>query len=236
MRKYWLKVVFGALAVFAVGMIVVSAIRSGRSSVREIVDGTGPISIPLPSMVPFNLDGVRIGSIRRLTIYRSAAKTPSSLNVTVQLPDSISSARFANCILVADSLENIDEHTSFRCAAAADTAGKGFVPFGSVLLRGRNDTIPLLLPQRTVRDFTEQHRGGSDGPNGDAGDSIDAVADSIVDRAESRADSLEKAAEDAANRAAGAGERARASIQLQADSIRRVARQLSDSVRAAAAH
>ncbi len=230
MRNYWLKVAFGALAVFLVGMVAVSAVRRGGASVKDIVQGNGPISIPLPAMVPFNLDGTRLGSIRRLTIYRSDSKTPSGVTLTVQLPDSIASERLGHCILLADSLENIDEHTSFRCGTVSDTAGKDLRRFGSVLLRGRSDSFPLLLPERTIRDFTNHTSSRSRRATVDASD----AADSVEQQADALADSIETAATDEANRLAGAGERMRASHVERADSIRSAAKHQADSIRTAA--
>ena len=48
MRSYWLRMIFGALAVFAIGMVGVSMIRRGRAKVTEVMAGTGPLTIPLP--------------------------------------------------------------------------------------------------------------------------------------------------------------------------------------------
>lgn len=169
MRNYWIKIAVGAVIIFIVGIVGIRAVRSGASGVRNVVNGTGPISIPLPSMVPFNLDGIRLGSVRRLTIYRSDSKTPSHLTVEVQVPDSIVSDRLAKCILTIDNLDNIDEHTTFNCAAATDTSGKDLIPFGTLKLRSRADTFPLLLTRRAVNDMTHRHQ---------ADDSTDAADDS----------------------------------------------------------
>jgi hypothetical protein len=167
MRNYWIKVGLGAVVIFVIGLIAVRAVRSGASGVRNVVNGTGPISIPLPSMVPFNLDGVRLGSVRHLTIFRSDSKTPSHIKVEIQIPDSITSERLTKCILTIESLDNIDEHTSFLCATAADTAGKELVPFGTVAVRSRSDSFPLLLPQRAVNDMTKRHQAGDSADTSD---------------------------------------------------------------------
>ncbi|MBA2627843.1 MAG: hypothetical protein H0U85_07505, partial [Gemmatimonadales bacterium] len=208
MRKYWLKVALGAFAIFAVGMIVKSLIDKGRSSVHDMVDGSGPISIPLLGIMPFNLDGTRLGSIHRVTVFRSDPKTPSRLDVVVQLPDSIASARLASCILTADDLQKFNSRTSFRCATASDTANKSLVPFGAILVRGRPDSFPLLLTPETVRDFTERHASSS--PRGrrdrttpaDArADSLRELADSISQAADARADSITLAVDQQTDRA-----------------------------------
>ncbi len=219
MRNYWIKILLGALGIFVIGMLGVSAVRRGHTVVHDVVDGTGPISIPLPSFVPFNLDGVRLGSVRRLTIFRSAAQKPSHLSVSVQLPDSVTSERLSRCILVVESLEHVNEHTSFRCAAAGDTAGKSLVPFGTVALRGRSDSFPLLLPRQAVEDMTKDH---------------DAAADTTESRGDRLADSILAAVDTAVNNASGRQEQVRQAGAQTADSVRRVWHQRADSIRRAA--
>ena len=61
MRTYWLRILLGALAVFAVGMIGVTFARRTRDKVNAVVTGSGPLSIPLP-FVPFELEGSKLGT------------------------------------------------------------------------------------------------------------------------------------------------------------------------------
>jgi hypothetical protein len=49
MRNYWLRIVLGAAAIFIVGMIGVSLVRGGIAKVNSVVEGDGPITIPLPA-------------------------------------------------------------------------------------------------------------------------------------------------------------------------------------------
>lgn len=160
MRNYWLRIVLGALVIFGVGMVIARMIRRGSVAVHEIAEGSGPISMPLPGFVPFSLDGNRLGSVRRITMYRDAPKKPSSFVVSVSLPDSISSDRLARCIILVDTSQNtagtsvnINGKTAFRCLSAADTAGKDLVPFGSIVIRARGDSFPFLLPRRVVNEM-----------------------------------------------------------------------------------
>ncbi len=219
MRNYWLKIALGTLGVFVLGMLLITLVRKGRNTVHDVVEGSGPLSIPLPPMVPFNLDDTRLGSIRHLTVYRSSPKVPSRFAVAVQLADSTSAARLASCILYIKSLDNVDEHTSFRCGAVTDTAGLDLVPFGAVTLRGTTDSFPLLLPRSAVQDL----RGTRD----HVADSMNAMGDHL-------ADSIMQAVSGAVDSTVGAQSDVRERGQVMADSIRDLWRARADSIRAAA--
>ena len=88
MRTYWLRILLGALAVFAVGMIGLTFARRTRDTVTAVVTGSGPLSIPLP-FVPFELEGNKLGRLERLVVNREAPKKVSSVDLEVKLDDSL---------------------------------------------------------------------------------------------------------------------------------------------------
>lgn len=185
MRNYWLRIVLGALAIFAVGMLIAKMVRRGSVAVHQIAEGSGPISVPLPGFVPFSLDGNRLGSVRRITMYRDAPKRPSSFVVSVSLPDSVASDRLARCIILVDTSQNsagtsadINAKTAFRCLSAADTAGKDLVPFGSIVIRSRGDSFPFLLPRKVVDEMRNPSRPTADSISAAVAESLGA-ADSV---------------------------------------------------------
>jgi hypothetical protein len=190
MRNYWLKIVLGALVIFVVGMVIAKGINKGSQAVHQIAEGAGPISIPLPGFVPFRLDGTRLGSVRRITMYRSAPKLPSSFAVSVQLADSVPTDRLASCIIMLDADArsggsfNINAETAFRCLTPADTAGKNLVPFGMINLRSRPDSFPVLVPRQVIADLQrEAQDGGNDSVPANLGDSIQAEVKRSMDSA-----------------------------------------------------
>ena len=65
MRNYWLRIALGAAAIFTVGMIGVSLARQGVGHVRGVVEGSGPITLPV-AFVPFKLDGRKLGTITKV--------------------------------------------------------------------------------------------------------------------------------------------------------------------------
>jgi hypothetical protein len=221
MRNYWMRIALGALAIFVVGMIGVTLVRRGVSGVTAVAEGTGPITLPI-AFVPFKLDGQKLGTIHRIKIYRSAPHKVKSVNLLVRLADSITPARMEHCILVAESFEKIDEKTTIRCAAAADTAGRDLAAIGKVSFTSGHQTFPLLMPRKAIRELTDS---GSASERSDSLNEIRAQqADSIDDATEARVDSITEAAERRADSIVQAH-------QPKLDSIQREGRRMADSLR-----
>jgi hypothetical protein len=231
MTNYWLKIVAGALAIFAVGMLAVKLIGRAKDRIEVVATTSDPITIPFPgSFVPFNLDGRRVGSLKEMTVYRSAPKVPDHVDLQVALADSFSSSRLSGCILVAEKIDNIDQHTSFTCMTAKDTAGRGLAALGGILVRGsEGGRFEVLAPRKQIEDFRrsfseERAQRASDAAEARA----DSVADSIETAANRIADSVEAAAESSRGEVEARIDRQRA----VADSIRNAAQQQAEQARA----
>ena len=69
MRSYWLRILLGAFAVFAIGMLGVTMVRRGRNKVEAVFAGAGPLTIPTP-FVPFQLAAT--SSVRSTTSWSTA--------------------------------------------------------------------------------------------------------------------------------------------------------------------
>src|SRR5215212_7252201 len=126
MRNYWLRIIVGAVAVFCVGMVGVTLARQGIGRVRGVVEGSGPITLPV-AFIPFKLDGEKIGTIQRIKIFRTAPNQVRSVNVRVRLADSVSPGRLDPCILVAEGFEHVNSETTVLCSTAEDTVGENLV-------------------------------------------------------------------------------------------------------------
>ncbi|MEO8201686.1 MAG: hypothetical protein ABI679_14250 [Gemmatimonadota bacterium] len=214
MKSYWFKIIFGAMGIFLVGMLVVTAIRKTRNQVRVISQTSDPINIPFPfGIIPFKLNGTKLGSIQHLTLLRDAPKGISNVRLTVKLADSMSADQLADCFLVVDDVQHINERTTFRCVKS-DTAGMALVPYGIVSLEGNNTTFPLLLPASEIANLR------SDGADQEIEDSADSLATAAQELADSiREVNLERA------------DSIRDEMLERADSIREAALHLADSVR-----
>jgi hypothetical protein len=242
MRTYWLRILLGALAVFAIGMIGVTLARRTKDKVTAVVTGSGPLSIPLP-FVPFELAGNKLGRLERLVVNREAPKKVSSVDLEVKLDDSLLVQGLAGCRLAAnlesDSSKTGDvnfrthrlEDRAFFFCAKTDT---GLVEFGTVKLTPGDVTVPLLVPV----SLAEQLRSGNWGDHNSA-DSTDAIAEraeSLAGKAAAAADSIAEVEERRADEARAVGSRLgdslRAAGKMRAESLHTVLGRLADSLKA----
>jgi hypothetical protein len=206
MRKYWLKIVFGALAIFAVGFTLVSGARRLKAT---FVSNEG-IKIPLGSFIPFKLDDLKVGSLRQLVIKRSSPKVISGFDLRVRVTDSVAFLRLQTCHLSVSDPNHFDERTTFLCVQS----DSGYQAFGQVHVEMRDADnsreldIALLLPDAVVREF---QKPPADSIRGLAADSIAAaVGERVRVQARAWADSVKAAALD----------KAAARYKQRADSIR----------------
>jgi hypothetical protein len=186
MRNYWLRIFFGALAIFVVGMVGVTLARQGAGKVRGVVEGSGPITLPV-AFIPFKLDGEKIGTIQRIKIFRTTPNHVRSIDVRVRLADSVSPGRLDPCILVAEGYENINSKTTVLCSTAEDTVGENLVAVGQIALSKSERTFKLYMARDAIQELTD-----SDvvfvGGDSLAGPGVNE--DSIAQQAERRADSI----------------------------------------------
>ena len=185
MRNYWLRIIFGAVAIFAVGMVGVTLARQGIGHVRDVVEGNGPITVPV-AFLPFKLNGERLGTIQRIRINRLAPKQVSSVNIVVRLADSVEPSRLERCILVAEGFEDINSRTTFRCATPQDTVNEDLVRVGDLTLTTGGQSFRLLMPRDAIRQLTDSDVVFVGADTG----LIMQRADSISMAAERKADSI----------------------------------------------
>jgi hypothetical protein len=199
MRNYWLKILLGALGVFAVGMIGVTIVRSGIAKVNSVVEGDGPITIPL-GLVPFALAGERLGKLDHVTLYRESPNHVSEVELTVDLADSLLAQGLAGCRLVAN-IEGDDqergvnirvgregaERNAFSCLPPADSTPADFVEYGVAIFNPGEVEVPLLLPAELVAELQSLDFGRDSA----AADSFafEVTADSIAVQVERSLDS-----------------------------------------------
>ena len=88
MRTYWLRILLGAAGIFAVGMLILSAVRATRSRVRSVAESSESITIRLP-FVPFRVDGARLGTFERIVLNRDAPEDLRSVDLHVDLDDAL---------------------------------------------------------------------------------------------------------------------------------------------------
>ena len=223
MRNYWFKILLGAFAVFCVGMIGVTLVRSGVNRVHQVVEGDGPLTIPL-GFIPFSVEGERLGTIDRLVLQRPEPRKVSAVEVHIDVGDSLVAQGLSGCRLAANleggsDGDGVNVHVGEDSAAFAclkgDSVPADLEEFGHALLEPGDVKIPLFLKRELVTELKE-------------GFSEDSVAESIVN-----ADSIAEAAKEQAESAlAAAGLQRDPVLKVRlGDSLRRVGRVRRDSIR-----
>jgi hypothetical protein len=227
MRNYWFKIVLGALAVFAVGMVLRAAFLSTRARVKAIAGSTVPISIPL-AFVPFRLDGDRLGTFDRAVLIRKSPRQVSGLRLGVKLSDSAAAARLSGCDLLAKfgpergggGAEFAD--ANFACVKGDSVVAHGAERFGEVGFEPGSFSVALYVPAEVARNLRHEMVQNMDIRAEVAGDSIAAAAERM-------GDSIGEAA-------ARFGDSVARVQQLRGDSLREAAMRTADSARARARH
>jgi len=156
MRWYWTKIVLSALAVFVVGFVGLQVFRSGKREVVRVVRSDSDITIPLP-FVPFNFDGTKLGTFRKLVLHRTGPERVSGVDVTVRLADPAALDRFKECHLTVDNPTQLNESSSFRCVPFDES----MTSFGTIRVQTKDldgdwveaAVIPLALPNEVARSI-----------------------------------------------------------------------------------
>jgi hypothetical protein len=218
MRGYWLRILLGALGIFAIGMLIVTAVRATRSRVRSVAGSSDPITIPLP-FVPFRIDGERLGTFERIVIKRDAPNDLRSVDLHVDLGSTATVERLQRCTGVLAELHSNPGgggrtlHDAQFVCVHDDSARMALEQLGDVHFVPGDHTSPLLVPPEVANELRREmiqmraRRGD---------DSLAARAESIAAEAERAADSIGEAA------------------SRMADSITRFHERWADSIRSAA--
>jgi hypothetical protein len=162
MRNYWLRIVLGALGIFAIGMIGVSIVRGAHRKIHSVFEGSGPITIPL-GLSPFVLAGERLGNLDRVTLHRESPSRVSAVELEVDLTDSLLARGLSGCRLAAnfegDNTErgvnirvNRDHKGAFHCVPE-DSTPPDLIDFGVAVFRPGDVEVPLLLPTDLVTEL-----------------------------------------------------------------------------------
>jgi hypothetical protein len=174
MQKYWMRIALGALAIFAVGMVARALINRVHSRIHGVVEGSGPLSIPL-AFIPFKLGEDKLGSLERVTLLRDTPRRVPSVELEVELTDSFVARGLEGCRLAANLDSDGDGQRgvniqrgpfgegTFWCAGD-DSASAALVEYGHAVFRPGNVTVPLLLPPDLITELQDLDLGGDSSP------------------------------------------------------------------------
>jgi hypothetical protein len=156
MRSLWTRIGLGALGVFIVGMLFLTAAREAGSAVRGAISRTvantlhGSAVAPAPARLPFRLDGTELGQIRRLAISREARGALPDVKLEVELADLSSLARLSRCDLVPDGNGDVAFDKGFHCAGSRQ---RELIPVGEAVFTPSDLTRPVKVERSMEPDL-----------------------------------------------------------------------------------
>ena len=191
MRSIWIRAGVGALAVFAVGMLLYSAVRSTKARAKQALlelkselDSGAVVALgKVDRAVPFVLDGRTLGRLTSLDLGPGAGGTPSLRALVALDRDHLDAAMLSACDLVPVNPEQFEVSQGFRCAAPSERGLHSlgevvFEPTGVVRPVRANRATLAALRQRGTITIDSSHPGVHANVAGDSGELVSINADS----------------------------------------------------------
>ena len=149
MRSIWVRAGVGALAVFALGMMLYTAVRTTKAKARqalmefksELDSGSAVGFGHLDRAIPFIVDGRTLGQLTSLTLNPGEGGTPALRALVTLDRDHLDPAMLSSCDLVPLSPDKFEVSQGFRCATPAD---RGLRSLGEV----RFEPVGVVRPVR----------------------------------------------------------------------------------------
>ena len=237
MRNYWFRILLGAFAIFAIGMVGVSLIRRGVAKVNSVVDSDEPLTIPL-AFVPFVLSGERLGTLDHVMVLRDSPRQVRSVELAVELEDSLLAQGLAGCRLATNfesdrkggsgiDIRTVDSSKSTFWCLSGDSVPADLVEFGEAVFEPGEVRVPLYLQQDLVQELRKGFADDS------AAALTEAQADSLTELVELKTDSAMSQARslDSIGRLGSRfGDSLRAQALRQLDSVRAELEPMVDSL------
>jgi vacuolar-type H+-ATPase subunit H len=242
MRNYWLRIALVVVALFAAGIMAGTVMKRGVNRVQAVVEGTGPLALPV-SIIPFKLNGQRLGTISKVVLHRDVPKHIAAVELEVKLSDSLLARGLEGCRLAANFDADHDPSGSqihpgrlsggvFSCLHG-DEPAPHLQEFGHAVFQPGDVHVPLLLPNDIVDDLKQGEFGSQ--AQDSIGAAMEATADSIEADAEARAESIAAEAESRADSIVARSQRLLDSLREEGsrrgDSTRRAAPRVPDPPR-----
>ncbi|HEX5386946.1 MAG TPA: hypothetical protein VFW66_09625 [Gemmatimonadales bacterium] len=133
---------------FVVGMGLIAAVHHGVLRAKTLAHSTEPVDIPL-AMLPFQVDGSKLGTLRGIEFTRSAPDDVTGMRVSVRLSDSGKAKLLDGCVLAIGSanVQSDARSLGFRCLRGGDSSLAGLKRFGEVVLQPGGVVLSVMVPR-----------------------------------------------------------------------------------------
>jgi hypothetical protein len=173
MKAYWIKIALGALGIFVLGMVLISAGKHGVDHAREAIQNS---ALRLASADgPFMVDGRRLGNLSSLQLLPGENEGIPRIELAVRLDANVAQADLGDCILVVPENEKMGEN-GLQCMPS-EAAGKvDLVEIGSVRIEPSGEVLPLEIPRAMLngRDWADHFRRSPAGSHAASGFQLQA--------------------------------------------------------------
>ena len=164
MKRYWTRITLGALGIFALGMLVVSA---GRQGVEHIKQHVMQQTVRLAGNgAPFQVDNRRLGMLTQVEMDPERSENFPFVTLTVLLDSSLAAANLGDCTLLARDLESLKSDKGLHCAVGMSR--DSLVEMGLVTFEPSGETVGIFIPTadlEAVPGFTHAGREHASSPS-----------------------------------------------------------------------
>ena len=157
MKGFWLKIGFGAMAIFLVGMMLVTLGRQAKAAATDAISTALQSSAfskvaSAAADLPFRLDGERLGTVKHASVHRVRSGTLPEVNLQVELTEPAAARQLVDCVLVPVRGESFNFDRGFECAEGM--TGE-LVQVGRVHFAPMDFDRPLMVTRSTARDMAK---------------------------------------------------------------------------------
>lgn len=147
MKGYWIKIAFGALGVFIVGMVIMSIGRRGVDKVREAID-LQAVSL-IADNAPFRVHGIEMGTVTGVKVQPNLGEGFPHIELAVRLNSGVSPSDLTDCVLVATEDERASNE-GLSCVDATTADAENLVEVGMVRLEPGGEMVRLMAPRAVL--------------------------------------------------------------------------------------
>jgi hypothetical protein len=142
MKRYWTRIGLGALGIFILGMLIVSAGRRGVDRVKELALEH---SVRLPAnFAPFRVDEHKLGSLTLVRMDPQPDRSFPYINLTVQSDPGADPASLGDCRLVATDEDALQGQGGLHCSESMSS--DSMVEMGTVTFEPSGQVFPIYVP------------------------------------------------------------------------------------------
>lgn len=161
MKSLWTKIGFGAVGVFAVGMLLLTLARQAKAATEEALHHVAEHAVAWTSQmaarsnIPFLLDGQDIGQVQQVRVRREQAGALPELHALVRLRDAVP-AGLEHCYLEPQGGKQMDVDRGFLCAGS----DRGRVTVGEVRFEPAGVVRPVVITREMEPELRRGERFG----------------------------------------------------------------------------